>query len=137
MKRILKTSEYPNLFACNRARGYSQPLNPENIITEKVEHDSRGCWSKERVVWFYKPPLYVITYQHSTHPVPGELRVDRWDENGKTTLISIVNPDYYDPAKLPSELEPYRGTIEQWIRKWKPKLWERSQKILAYLRGED
>ena len=135
MRKILKTEGYPHALDCNRARGYSMPLNENNILAEKSIHHSAGCWSQDTLEWFYKPPLYVITYQHTTHPYPGELRVDRWDENGKTILIRIVNPDYYNPEELPSELKPYRETIERWIRKWKPKLWERSQKLLAYLEG--
>ena len=130
-KNFVKTLEYEDGLKAGRARAFAAVLNEENKITEKRIFHKAGKWSRYYVTFFGEPPLFVISYRHSTHPISGELIVEKYEQNEKAERIFEIrdDSDYYDPNAPPAELKPYDGKIRAWIMKFQRDLWERSKAL--------
>ena len=124
--KVVKTNPYIDKLCANRARDFAEVLNEENVITVKRQYVKNGKWSHYSVTWFGKPPLYIISYHHSTHPVPGSLRIDKYTESENPETIYYVSGGDDVAEPLPEELEPYRETIVKWFRRFMPALFDRT-----------
>jgi hypothetical protein len=126
--------------SANRYREFHWILNPDNVITTREVFEKNGKWSKTKITYFYKPPLYIITYYHSTHPGSGNLRVIKWDgskeekkgcmpRNYHTLLALYSHSDYFDPDELDEELIRYQDKIREYIKEYIPGVYKRSQDL--------
>lgn len=135
-EKFYKTSQLPDNLNANRAREYTLVLNPQAVLTEKSEcSEEGGQWSHTLKTYYYREPLYIIRYSHSTHPEPGVYSFIIYNEGRESFKKTVyTNVDY---ITLPEQFKRFVKEIDEFVSEKTPRLYERTIALMGGIEVEE